>query len=194
MSEYRYYRGGPNSSEAVEFDLINVRSKQYETTCVVDVQRLLWGMRTHPCGDGRDLEINDSHAVEILELIKRERDAVQFSGQVKTMDGWSNSGLNLDEYLAVGDEVDEAIVDNQRDCVPPQTMRAGYLQVGEPYADALDDRGDAGRWRPTYGTFRRDGSRWVYAGHCFAGQDVNRIPNKDVAGGMLRELKKKLGG
>ena len=193
MNEYRYYRGGRNCSEVVEFDLINVRSKRYETTCVVNVQGLLYGVRIHPCEDGRDLELNDSFALELLELIKRERDATQRSGKPKSLEGWYDSGLNLSEYLAVGDEVDEALVDEMMNCVPPLSMGYGYLQVGEPYADAFDDRTEPNRYRATYTTFVKDGGIWKYVGHCFANDKVNRLPDKDVAGGMIRELKAKLG-
>ena len=194
MSDYRYYKGGEKCDEAVEFDLINTRNKQYETTCVVSVRRMLDGFRTHPCGDGRDLKLDDKTAMLVLEAIKAGRDAIKFSGKPKSLAGWYGSGLNLDEYLAVGDEVDEDLVNEQMNCVPPHVMKAGYLQVGEPYADALDERSEPERYRPVYATLAMDGLRWLYMGHCFTGDTVNRIPERDVAGGMLRELRIKLGG
>ena len=196
MSKYRYHRGGLNCSESVEFDI--VKRGSYVTTCVVSVRMLLCGIKTHPCGNGDDIKLNDSVALEVLTLVKRERDIIKYSGKPKTLVGWRDSGLHLDEYLAVGDEVDEALVDEQMNCVPPRSHKPGYLQVGEVYTDALDDRSEPDRYRPTYTTFhvKNEAGRryWIYAGHCFTNEDVNRVPEKDVVGGMLRELKKKLGG
>jgi hypothetical protein len=66
------------------------------------------------------------------------------------------------------------------------------MQVGEPYTDALDTHDGEERYRPTYATFHmktKDGRTfWIYAGHCFADEDVCRIPEKDVPGAMLRKL------
>lgn len=187
MNNYRYYRPIGNNAEAVEFDV--VRKGKYVTTCVVNVQLLLFGIKTHPCGNGDDVKLTDHEMAEVLKVIKRERDAVKYSGELKTFEGWGNSGLNLGDYLAVGDEVDEALIDQQMGCVPPRNHRAGYMQVGEPYTDAVDDNG---LYRPTYATFHNrnesGSSFWIYAGHCFAGEDVNRVPEKDVAGAMLKKF------
>ena len=187
LRKYRYYKGSRTSAEVIEFDL--AQDGVYETTCVVNIRLLLCGIKTHPCGNGDDYILNAQETLEILHVLKAERDAVQYSGEQKTLDGWGNSGLNLDEYLAVGDGVSEDLVFQQMNCVPPRSHKAGYLQVGEPYANAWDKSDGAGRYRPTYDTFHMkyaDGCQyWIYAGHCFSGQDVNRIPNKDTVGRAL---------
>ena len=49
-----------------------------------------------------------------------------------TREVWAAAG---DFYKAAqpGDTVDEQIVNDFRDCVPPASMSSGYLQVGEAY-------------------------------------------------------------
>lgn len=69
-----------------------------------------------------------------------------------------------------GDLVEEAIVDEMRDCVPPASMKAGYLQVGEPYSHELDP--ESGRWRATYMTFCKIGEGWQYCGCCFLNKNA----------------------
>ena len=46
MAEYTYHRGSQNSREAVEFDI--TRRGQYITTCVVDVDLLICGIKAFP--------------------------------------------------------------------------------------------------------------------------------------------------
>ena len=188
----RYTRGCRNNAESIEFDIFC--DGIYETTCVINVRLLLSGIRSFPCGNGDDFKLSDFKMKEIFEFLKANRDAIKYSenGKVKTLSDWWGSGLNLDEFLYVGCEVDEALVDEQLNCVPPRSHKAGYIQVGEPYTDALDTRNNEKRYRPTYTTFHKktkDGRTfWIYAGHCFAGDDVNRVPEKDIPGSMLRKL------
>jgi len=188
--KYRYHRASRTSTESIEFDLD--QKGVYMTTCVVNISLLLCGIKTHPCGSGDDYILNTQETVGILRVLKAERDAIQHSGAPKTLDGWRNSGLNLDEYLAVGDEVNEDLVHEQMNCVPPRVQKPGYLQVGEPYSDAWDKSDGSGRYRPTYTTFHMTSSGgrqyWIYAGHCFLGQDMNQVPNKDVAGKMIQAI------
>lgn len=60
-----------------------------------------------------------------------------------TREVWAAAG---DFYKAAqpGDTVDEQIVNDFRDCVPPASMSSGYLQVGEAYDHMADENG---RWR-----------------------------------------------
>jgi len=191
--KYRYSPGCQSNAESIDFDIF--RNDVYETTCVVSVRLLLCGIRTFPCGNGDDFKLSDFTMMEVLDFLKTNRDAIKYgdSQKIKTLPDWRGSGLHLDEFLYVGCEVDEALVDDQLNCVPPRSHKAGYVQVGEPYADAFDTRDGQERYRPTYATFHKktkDGrSVWIYAGHCFADDDVNRVPEKDVPGSMLRKLK-----
>ena len=188
--KYRYYKASRNNAEIIDFDL--QEDGCYSTTCVVNVRLLLCGIKTHPCGNGDDYMLNDQETLAILKVLKVERDAVQHSGTPKTLDGWRNSGLNLDEYLAVGDEVSEDLVYEQMNCVPPRVRKPGYLQVGEPYTDAWDESDGSGQYRPTYATFHMKSNRgrqyWIYAGYCFLDQDVNQVPNKDAVGKMIQAI------
>lgn len=87
-----------------------------------------------------------------------------------TREVWAAAG---DFYKAAqpGDTVDEQIVNDFRDCVPPASMSSGYLQVGEAYDHMVDENG---RWRPTFMTFAFKDGVWVYCGCCFLGETVHR--------------------
>ena len=79
---------------------------------------------------------------------------------MKTYKGWLESRTKtIDEYLNIGDEVDEEMVDYFRDILPPKTYRSDILQVGEPY--------DHINGRAIYLTFKKEDSRWIYKGNCF---------------------------
>ncbi|MEG1564872.1 MAG: hypothetical protein RR365_14285 [Bacteroides sp.] len=79
---------------------------------------------------------------------------------------WAEAG-DFNKCAKPGDWVEEDIVEEFRNCLPPINMRAGYLQVGEPYSHDYDPEKD--RWRPTFGTFIKRGEHWTYCGNCFAG-------------------------
>jgi len=191
--KYKYSQGCHSNAESIEFDIFH--NGTYETTCVVNVRLLLCGIRTFPCGNGDDFNLSDFDMMKVLHFLKTNRDAIKYndSQKVRTLADWRGSGLYLNEFLYVGCEVDEALVNDQLNCVPPRSHKTGYVQVGEPYTDALDTRGSEERYRPTYTTFHKKtkGERTfcIYAGHCFANDDVNRVPEKDVPGNMLRKLK-----
>ena len=76
----------------------------------------------------------------------------------------------------VGDYVEQAVVDNAMNCLPPACMTSQCAQMGEPYAHREDP--ETGKWRPTFATFKRvtggpDGI-WQYCGHCVRGENVER--------------------
>lgn len=52
----------------------------------------------------------------------------------------------------IGDYVEQAVVDDAMDCLPPASMSARCAQMGEPYSHREDP--ETGRLRPTYYTFR----------------------------------------
>jgi len=175
---YNYIRGTKDGTESVEFE-IRTSSGNYITTCVVHVNRLLNGLKTHPCGDGEDFTLDEKTKKMVLKTLHEGRSGIKYSGLIKTLESWNGSGLNLYDYLAVGDKVDEALVDEQRDCVPPNRMGRGYLQVGEPFRHKPDD---SGVYRPTYATFiNKNGSdSWVFAGYCFSDEEINRVEDKGI--------------
>lgn len=53
--KYKYLRGSKDSREVFEFDIS--KRGQYITTCVVDVDLLLCGIKTFPCGNGDDFKL-----------------------------------------------------------------------------------------------------------------------------------------
>jgi hypothetical protein len=84
-----------------------------------------------------------------------------------TMEDWQEAG-DFGSIAKPGDAVDERIVDEFLNCVPPRTMRANLVQCGEPYGHREDPR--TGGWRPTFITFERRLGQWYYRGHCFSGE------------------------
>jgi hypothetical protein len=50
--------------------------------------------------------------------------------------------------------------------LPPATMMGTLVQAGEPQ----NHMGG----RATFITFKNEGGRWLYAGHCFRGEIINR--------------------
>lgn len=86
-----------------------------------------------------------------------------------TMKNWE-AAESFDRCAKPGDTVEEAIVDEFLNCVPPATYRADLVQCGEPASHREDPRN--GKWRPTFATFSKQGKVWHYCGNCFAGDTV----------------------
>lgn len=78
---------------------------------------------------------------------------------LKTYKDWKG---NLNEYLQIGDLVDEEMVDYFIDVLPPACMNGRCIQMGEPY--------DHVNGRPTFATLKKTPEGWAYAGHCFRGE------------------------
>jgi hypothetical protein len=78
---------------------------------------------------------------------------------MKTYKNWRG---NLDQYLQVGDEVDQEMVDYFTDVLPPVTFNSNLVQMGEPYSHV--------NGKATYSTVYRKDGKWFYAGHCHRGQ------------------------
>jgi hypothetical protein len=81
------------------------------------------------------------------------------------------------QKVQVGDYVEQAVVDNAMDCLPPACMTARCAQMGEPYSHREDP--ETGEWKATYATFKKVGGEWPngiwqYCGHCFRGENVER--------------------
>jgi len=135
-TNYNYIRGSQSGAENVEFE-IRLHG-DYITTCVVNVSRLLDGVKTHPCGNGDDYHLNKSTVTKVLKTIRNGRSEIKYSGILKTFDAWNGSELSLSDFLAVDDMVDDTLVEEQRDCVPPHCLTRRYLQVGEPFCHIRD--------------------------------------------------------
>ena len=73
----------------------------------------------------------------------------------------------------VGDLVEEQVVDNFMNCLPPASFSASCAQLGDPYSHRQDEL--TGKWRATFLTFRKaDRGVWEYCGKCFRGETEER--------------------
>lgn len=186
---FRYYKGGEDCYEAVELDVIGI-GETYITTCVVNVDLLMCGINSHPCGNGNDLSLNPEQQIKVLEFAQAERKKIADSYPVKTYEGWHESGLpTFEDYCSPGDEVDEAMVDYFMNCVPPVTLRSDCSQAGEAHDTRKDP--ETGQWHSTYTTFSRlSSSLWRFEGYCFKGQTVNRETEKKRIERRIEELRR----
>lgn len=169
--KYKYLRGSKDSREVFEFDIS--KRGQYITTCVVDVDLLLCGIKTFPCGNGDDFKLTGQQQLDILELVAAERRKITSGIEIKTMESWYGSGLNFEDYCFPGDTVGEYIVDYFVNVVPPVTLRYDCVQAGEEHSC---ERDDDGKYQATYTTFHRTGDgRCRFDGYCFKGENQNRV-------------------
>jgi hypothetical protein len=175
MTQYKYLRGSQDSREAVEFDI--TRRGHYITTCVVDVDLLISGLKAFPCGNGDDVKLTAQQRLAILELVQVERKRITDSYPVKTYKVWQASGLpSFEDFCFPGDKVDDDMVQHFVDSVPPVLMLSFCTQGGEPYSSEVDERGAS---RPTYITFHDlGGGYWQFDGYCFYKENTNRYTRK----------------
>lgn len=75
----------------------------------------------------------------------------------KTLNQWNGSGLTLDQFLTIGDQVDEDMVDYFISVLPPAHLSANIVQMGEPVRHS-----DSGQ--EMFNTIYREAGRWIYAG------------------------------
>lgn len=89
---------------------------------------------------------------------------------------WIQDEFSFDN-ISVGDYVDQDVVDDLMDLLPPACMSANCSQIGEPYSHRQDP--DTGAWKATYATFKKVHGHfpqgvWMYCGYCFRGENVER--------------------
>ena len=60
--------------------------------------------------------------------------------------------------VKIGDYVNQEVVDNAMDCLPPACYCASCAQMGEPYSHREDPK--TGKFRPVFATFRKVGGEW----------------------------------
>jgi len=94
-----------------------------------------------------------------------EQDKLKYNGKPKTFNEWTESGaIDFDSYVGIGNEVDEAIVDNFLGLLPPACHSSHLMQMGEPNEHLPDEKGN---FLPTFMTFEKVGGKWYYRGYCF---------------------------
>lgn len=102
--------------------------------------------------------------------------------------------LSLDEFTyakaQIGDYVEQEVVDDAMDCLPPACMGRSCSQMGEPCDSQRDP--NTGKWRMTYHTFKKvsgvwPNEIWQYCGRCFCGETVESGDPLPVVKGGARD-------
>ena len=78
---------------------------------------------------------------------------------LKTFANWNTR--TLDEYLMIGDTVDEELVDHLVNALPPITYNYLCVQIGGAC--------DYVNGKSTFTTFAKENGEWVYKGECHKG-------------------------
>lgn len=96
------------------------------------------------------------------------------STELKSIKGWEESEAdNWGEYCKPGELVGEDVFDYFLNVLPPESLKKGYLQVGEPHGSGMNPR--TGKYQSTYLTFVSAEEKRVYryCGACFPGETVS---------------------
>lgn len=136
----------------------------------------LWKIQT-------DLNLNYDTKKAIIEIISKDMPEIfsdiepkeynieiQVENNFKSIQGWKDSKENyLDDYLHIGDKVDQSIVDYFINTLPPIVCNSGIIQMGEPYSS--DCKG-----KNTYLTIAKDEpfGDWIYKGACLVRETINK--------------------
>lgn len=76
------------------------------------------------------MEMLEEYAEDLIKITAPREKVID--GEVKTYQGWEDSGMNFDEYVKEGDMVSYDMVMYFAECVPPRTFDSGFIQCGEP--------------------------------------------------------------
>lgn len=166
---YKYWRRSAEHHEEVTFDAHDAACG----TCCVNIRHLLDGFRTFPCTNGSEYKLTRMERLAILEAVEKERSPYT-EAPLKTLDGWEQSCIgSFGDYAKPGDLVDEAIVEQFVNSLPPHLMRSTCTQAGEPHSTEVDM--ETGKYRGTWTTFHREsGKTWRFDGTCFSGENIHR--------------------
>jgi len=188
--DFRYCKGGQESREKVELDIMR-GDGAYITTCVVDVDLLVCGIDLHSCRNEDDLKLDLEQQLKVLEFVLAERKKITETEAVKSLEGWRESGLHtFEDYCFPGDIVDEAMVEYFVNSVPPVLTLSFCTQAGEVFNYEEDMRG---AHRPTFTTFHElGGGRWQFDGYCFYKENTNRCVRKSRLEERIDEARRKL--
>ena len=90
----------------------------------------------------------------------------------KNMNDWHKSNFSsFDDFCKPGDIVDQDIVDEFVNSLPPITYYEEFVQAGEPYSHELDIEDN--KYKATYTTFEKEEGHWIYRGNCFKGKKID---------------------
>lgn len=189
MNKYQYLRGSETARETVEFTIPLPDGNT--TTCVVDVDHLRCGIKVFPCGNGDDVCLSLEQQLEILEFAQAERKKYAEQFPIKTLTAWHESGIRtFEEFFAPGDKVDEALVDQMMNNLPPHAMGDSYMQAGEAFSH---EKGADGVYRPVFSTFQRLGDNcWRFCGYCFSLKTENLYAYPNPMERRIQTIRQKL--
>ena len=143
-----------------------------EQTVAVNVAQMMGGGTVFPDLEGNRVELTATHKFAALQCALIAQEQLKYSSHEKTMDEWTSSGaIDFDAYAEINDAVDEAIVQNFLELLPPAYNSSILMQMGEPNEHLPDEKGN---YRPTYMTFEKVDGKWYYRGYCFLGTTENR--------------------
>lgn len=183
-----YYPAGPVTEEMIGLPVVNKKTQE-ETECVIVTSLLLLypAIKRFPCRDGSSVKLSNKQLLELLYFLKKEREQM-VSETPKTLEGWQSTGLNLEDFLSIGDEVDDDMVDYFINVVPPLVHFKSLVQVSEPFSS---EKAEDGKYRNTFITFHREhDGHWHFAGACFAYESVNRADYKSHLDRVLESVTK----
>lgn len=142
-----------------------VRLKYGEQVVEVNVTRLKNGCKYFENERGEKIKLGLSEMFAVLQNAGITQMELKFNGKPKTMEEWNSSGITeFDDYVGLGDEVDEEIVDNYLDLVPPACHTKRLVQMGDPVEHLPNADG---RYEAIYMTFEKVDGKWYYRGYCF---------------------------
>jgi hypothetical protein len=103
-----------------------------------------------------------AYVIEATYEGKRPREMRTYNGKpVYNMDTWLYDGAEI------GDLVEEEVIDEVINCLPPACDRRDCVQLGEPAGSKVEGT--------TYETFKKvDENTWAYCGQCFRGENIPR--------------------
>lgn len=106
-------------------------------------------------------------------VMKEKSQVVSKYGDCRILNG--RKVLNRDwmycDALMAGDLVENDVVDDFMNCLPPACYRSDCAQLGEAHSTEKDH---TGKYRSTYLTFKRfDKETWEFCGYCFRGENIS---------------------
>lgn len=93
------------------------------------------------------------------------RTATNFKPRYLSKKEYDDAYQSFSSLVRVGDMVEEQIVEEFRDCLPPVAYNGRYLQCGEAYTHKFNYK--TKKYEPAFMTFAKDVGVWVYKRICF---------------------------
>lgn len=190
MDNVIYHRASLETrmEEILTFPIVRPETGE-KTECMVRVPLLVLypTFREFPCADGASAVLSNEQLLELLYKVK-EAQTEMASSSPKTLKAWEDSGLDLVEFVSVGDIVDEDIVNYFLNVLPPIVNYRNLLQVSEPFSSEACESGGC---KNTYLTFHKEADgNWHFCGACFPYEHVNRADMRPKIDRVLDKIAK----